>query len=283
MFVGALVPRATRATAGGLAVLLALVLGYALLAKGIPALYPDYGRLARLRSPVGFWNALALLGDFALVLGLWRAAQRRFDGALLVFAGVLTVLLAYSRGGVVIAVIAAAAWLGSTAGGFESLLALVIGGGAALAVAGISLALHGVSDDGQPHSVRVARRAAVPAHGRLAAAHGGRRCGTRRAARRAGTGGAPPRDRCPLRRRSASRVPQASPPPRCTAAARRCERRGSTARRARAASPAGAPTRDSTGGSRRWQSFEDEPLGTAPARRRSSSRTGCTARSSRRP
>ena len=155
LFVGALVPRATRATAAGLCALLALVLGYALLAKGIPALYPDYGRLARLRSPIGFWNALALLGDFALVLGLWRAAQRRFDGVLLVFAGVLTVLLAYSRGGAVIAALAAAAWLALDRRRLESLLALVIGGGAALVVAGIALALPGVSDDKQPHSVRV--------------------------------------------------------------------------------------------------------------------------------
>src|SRR5512132_1333633 len=132
LFVGALVPRATRATAAGLAALLALVLGYALLAKGIPALYPDYGRLARLRSPIGFWNALALLGDFALVLGLWRAAQRRVDGVLLVFAAVLTVVLAYSRGGVVIAALAAAAWLVLDRRRLESLFALVIGGGAAL-------------------------------------------------------------------------------------------------------------------------------------------------------
>jgi O-Antigen ligase len=155
LFVGALVPRATRATAVGLAALLALVLGYALLAKGIPSLYPDYGRLARLRSPIGFWNALALLGDFALVLGLWRAAQRRFDGVLLVFAAVLTVVLAYSRGGVVIAALAAAAWLVLDGRRLESLFALVIGGGAALVVAGIALALPGVSDDKQPHSVRV--------------------------------------------------------------------------------------------------------------------------------
>ena len=143
VFVGALVPRATRVVAGGLAALLALVLAYALLAKGIPALYPDYERLARLRSPVGFWNALALLGDFALVLGLWRAAERRFDGVLLVFGGILTVLLAYSRGGVLIAVIAAAAWLVLDRRRFEALLALVLGGGAAVAVAGIALALRG--------------------------------------------------------------------------------------------------------------------------------------------
>jgi hypothetical protein len=155
MFVAALVPHATRAVASGLAVLLGVVLAYALLAKGVPSLYPDYGRLARLRSPVGFWNALALLGDFALVLGLWRAAQRRFDGVLLAFGGVLTVLLAYSRGGVVIAVVASGVWLALDRRRLEALLALAIGGGAAAVVAGIALALPGVTDDGQPHSVRV--------------------------------------------------------------------------------------------------------------------------------
>jgi tetratricopeptide (TPR) repeat protein len=68
---------------------------------------------------------------------------------------VLTVLLAYSRGGVVIAVIVAAAWLGLDRRRLESLLALVLGGGVALAVAGIALALPGITADGQPHSVRV--------------------------------------------------------------------------------------------------------------------------------
>ena len=53
LFVGALVPRATRSVANGLAALLGALLAYALLAKGLPALYADYGRLARLRTPVG--------------------------------------------------------------------------------------------------------------------------------------------------------------------------------------------------------------------------------------
>src|SRR6058998_2866552 len=135
-----------------LAALAGCVIAYALLAKGIPSLYPDYGRLARLRSPVGFWNALALVGDFAVVLGLWRASERRFYGALLVFGGVLTVLLAYSRGGILVGVLAAGAWLWLDARRLEALAALVVGGGAAVAVFGISLVLHGVSDDGQPHS-----------------------------------------------------------------------------------------------------------------------------------
>jgi hypothetical protein len=144
-----------RAVANGTAALLALVLAYALLAKGIPGLYPDYGRLARLRSPIGGWNQLALVGDFALALGLWRSAQRRLDGVLLVFGATVTVLLAYSRGGVVIAVLAAAAWLALDRRRLASLLALAIGGGAGAAVFGISLALHGVTDDRQPRSVRV--------------------------------------------------------------------------------------------------------------------------------
>jgi hypothetical protein len=154
LFVATLVPRAARATAGGLALLLGLVIAYALLAKGIPSLYPDYGRLARLRSPVGFWNALALVGDFAVVLGLWRAAERRLDGALLVFGGALTVLLAYSRGGILIGVLVGGLWLWRDSRRLEALAALVLGGGAAVAVFGVSLALHGISHDGEPRSVR---------------------------------------------------------------------------------------------------------------------------------
>jgi hypothetical protein len=153
-FVGAIGPRALRLTAGGLAALLALVLAYAFLAKGIPSLYPDYGRVARLRSPIGLWNTLALLGDFALVLGLWRAAQKRFDGVLLVFAAILAVLLAYSRGGILIAFIVVAGWLALDRRRLESLLALVVGGGGAVAVFGIALALPGITSDNKPHSVR---------------------------------------------------------------------------------------------------------------------------------
>src|SRR6059058_1596022 len=45
------------------ALLLALVVSWALLAKCVPALYSDYGRIARLRAPLDYWNELALLCD----------------------------------------------------------------------------------------------------------------------------------------------------------------------------------------------------------------------------
>src|ERR687885_2283951 len=76
LFVGAVVPRAPRAVAAALALFLAGVLGWALLGKVVPSLFPDGGRLARLRSPVGYWNALALLADMAGPPRGWRPARR---------------------------------------------------------------------------------------------------------------------------------------------------------------------------------------------------------------
>jgi len=86
---------------------------WALLGKVFPGLYPDYERAARLRGPVGYWNALALLGDFALPLGLWLATRTRarVGGLLLVYGWVVAILLAFSRGGVLVAVVVVGLWL----------------------------------------------------------------------------------------------------------------------------------------------------------------------------
>src|SRR3954451_15341277 len=58
--VGSFVPRAFRLWAGLFAVVIALALGWALLGKAVPALAGS-GRVARLSSPVDYWNGLALL------------------------------------------------------------------------------------------------------------------------------------------------------------------------------------------------------------------------------
>ena len=50
------------------------------LAKCVPALYADYGRVARLRAPLGYWNELALLCAAAVPLALWLAAPRAYAG-----------------------------------------------------------------------------------------------------------------------------------------------------------------------------------------------------------
>src|SRR4029077_15497335 len=73
----------------------------------VPPLYDDYGRVARLRGPVGLWNQLALLGDFALALALWH---KRRAGTLLAYGWLVALALTYSRGGLVTAVFVVAAW-----------------------------------------------------------------------------------------------------------------------------------------------------------------------------
>src|SRR5919201_6130987 len=114
--VGAYVPRALHLWASVLTVIVSLALGWALLGKAVPALGGS-GRIARLSAPVGYWNALALLLDFGLPLGLWLAATRRHKhavravGVLFLYALIVALLLTYSRGGVAVAVIVIAAWL----------------------------------------------------------------------------------------------------------------------------------------------------------------------------
>ena len=160
LLLAARLPRPAATAAAGAAVLLALVYGWALLAKCVPALYTDYGRVARLRAPLDYWNELALLGAAGVPVALRFAAPRgrrpgaRAAGALLLYAAVLVTLLTYSRVGIVLAVAAAAAWVALDRDRIESIAALALSGGAAGAAFGIALALPGIADDGQPHAVR---------------------------------------------------------------------------------------------------------------------------------
>ncbi len=104
-----------RRVAAITALVIAAALGWALLGVAVPSLFPDGDRIARLREPVGYWNALALLADTGIALGLWAARNRRagarIAGLLLVYGAVLALLLTQSRAGVVGAVVVLALWL----------------------------------------------------------------------------------------------------------------------------------------------------------------------------
>ena len=160
LFVASSVPRATRVAAAGLAVLVAAVVAWALAGKVAPALYPDSFRFARLRDPLEYWNALALVAGTGLPLALWIAASRmhanlvRAAGALLLFATSIALLLTYSRGGVAVAIVAVAVWLGLTDRRLEGVVALILAGLPALAVSAWAFGRPGLSEDGQPYSVR---------------------------------------------------------------------------------------------------------------------------------
>lgn len=155
LYLGAALRPAPRLIAGGLALLVGAVLVWALAGKVVPALFPDGARIARLRNPVGYWNALALLGDLALPLYLWLAGRRRDLAALGLYLALVAILLTYSRAGLAVAVVVAGLWLWLARMPREAGTALAVAAPAALAVGGIGLALPGVAKDLQPHSVRV--------------------------------------------------------------------------------------------------------------------------------
>ena len=97
-----------RFGASVLGVLFAVTLAWALATVVVPALGPDVERSARLREPVEYWNALALVAAMALPVWLWL---RRPAGAVAVFATVVALALTTSRGGVLVALLAVAVWL----------------------------------------------------------------------------------------------------------------------------------------------------------------------------
>jgi hypothetical protein len=146
--VGGVAPRRLTYAA---AVLLGALLVWALAAKVIAGLYSDYGRLARLRYPLGYWNELALLAAAAVPIGI--SLVRR--GALLLYVALVVTVLTYSRVGIVLSVAAAIAALALDARRLDAIGPLAVAWIVGACVAGVGLLLPGVSDDSQPHHVRV--------------------------------------------------------------------------------------------------------------------------------
>jgi O-Antigen ligase len=149
-----------RIVAGGLSVLLFGVVGWALLGKVFPSLFPDGARVARLRNPIGYWNALALACALALPLGLWLATRRtwrrelRVAGVLFLYLAVIALVLTFSRAGILVAAVAVLLWLAFAPARLESLGALVLSVVPAAAVAGWASTRTGLVDDNQPLGAR---------------------------------------------------------------------------------------------------------------------------------
>lgn len=161
LLIGAVLPRAVQVAAAGLTILIAGVIAWALAGKVVPDLFPDGARVARLREPIGYWNGLALLAAMALPLGLWTAVRRehtrlpRTAATVLLFAGTITLLLTYSRGGVVVALVAVACYLAILRQRLEAIAALLLSVPAATVVAAWAFSQPGLVDDRQPYDDRL--------------------------------------------------------------------------------------------------------------------------------
>ena len=144
-----------------LAAALGAVLAWALLGKAIPALGPDdAGRVARLKGSVGYWNALALLADAALGLGLWlvSSVRDRFGrpaGSMLLYAATLVILLTQSRAGLLAGLAVVALILGLSENRIEAAMSSLLALGPAVVVVGWAFTRPALVSDGGAHADRV--------------------------------------------------------------------------------------------------------------------------------
>jgi hypothetical protein len=161
LFVGAAVVGELRAVAGGLTLLLAAVLVWALAGKVVPNLFPDGARIARLRDPIEYWNGLALVAAMAMPLGLWHAVRReharaiRVGGVVLLYVAGVALLLTYSRGGTLVALVLLGVSLMLFPQRVEVVSALALSLPAAAVVAAWAFTEPGVADDLQSYDVRL--------------------------------------------------------------------------------------------------------------------------------
>ncbi len=151
-----------RLAASMLSLVIAITLSWALLGKGVPALDPEGDRIARLNEPIDHWNALALLADMALALGLWRGTARghgrtvRIAGGLLVYVATLSLLLTLSRAGVLVGVGVLVLWLALSSERVESGLLLLASGTPAVLVGAWAFTRPALTEDVAARSDRVA-------------------------------------------------------------------------------------------------------------------------------
>jgi tetratricopeptide (TPR) repeat protein len=151
---GASVGRVPRVVAAGLAAAFGLVVLWALAGKVVPDLGPDNARSARLRAPVGYWNALGLLVAMSLPLWLWLAARRvhktllRGGATAMLVLALVAIALTTSRGSVLVGSAAIGAWLVIGRPRLESVFALLVAVPIAVAVAWWAVQQQGVAQAG---------------------------------------------------------------------------------------------------------------------------------------
>ena len=157
-FVGAvalarLAPGRWRAILGALAVLAAVLSGYALLVKVFPATLDAGETLGRLQAPFGYWNVTGLIAALGLPPCLWAGARRERSLALRALtvpavALVLSVIvLSYSRSAVMVAVIGLGCWLALVPLRLRAVLVLTLGAVGAAVIAAWALATHSLTSD----------------------------------------------------------------------------------------------------------------------------------------
>jgi O-Antigen ligase len=158
-----LAPGRWPAVVGAVATATVVVCGYALLAKVFPATINASDPLGRLRVPFGYWNATGLIAALGLAPCLWagtRPATGRLLRSLTVPALAIlmtTLVLSYSRGAVLAAVIGLGCWFAFVPLRLRATLLLTLGaiGGAIASL--WALSHHAITHDNATLAARTAQ------------------------------------------------------------------------------------------------------------------------------
>jgi len=153
-------PGGLRRTAALMAVVLAAALAWALLGVAVPSLFEDGDRIARLREPVDYWNALALLAGGTLGLALWllrwSRSVVRVGGAVGFYVAVVALLLTQSRAGIVGAAAVLGLWLVLSDARLADALRALVAAAPGFAVAGWAFTRPALVEGGALRADRVA-------------------------------------------------------------------------------------------------------------------------------
>ena len=152
-----------RSVIAGVLVATVAVSAYAVLSKVIPEALDASDAYARVQVPFYYWNAVGLTAALGIGPCLWLGSRREGHGVLSALATpmlcllLVAVMLSYSRGAVLAAVVGVAFWFAFVPRRLRALSVLGVGGVAAAAVVAWTFRQSSLSDD----NVALAARSAA--------------------------------------------------------------------------------------------------------------------------
>ncbi|MDX6657573.1 MAG: hypothetical protein QOH62_2366 [Solirubrobacteraceae bacterium] len=159
--VGTTSPRAVERVALGWLVVATAVALYALAGKGVPGAFAPDDPIARLRAPLQYWNALALVCVLGLPVALRvatdlsRAPRVRLAGLASAYLLLLTLGLTYSRGGFLSLAVALAVLTALGGARLRGLAVLALAGAAIAPVLAVAFTRPGLTENSAPLAARI--------------------------------------------------------------------------------------------------------------------------------
>lgn len=147
-------PGRWRAVIGGVATAATVISLYALIVKVFPATLDTGDPLGRLRAPFDYWNAVGLMAAMGIPACLWAGARREQAPvlrALTVPAIAILIpalLLSYSRGALIVAVIGTAFWFALVPLRLRGAVILAAGAAGGAAISIWALSTRSINADG---------------------------------------------------------------------------------------------------------------------------------------